>query len=894
MKHHPMDQRGKARERQDRTEGGAGVQAAVIRQKFLRYFERNGHQRVPSSPLVPAGDPTLLFTNAGMVQFKEVFLGLEERSYRRAVTVQKCMRAGGKHNDLDQVGRTARHQTFFEMLGNFSFGDYFKRDAIRLAWGFLIDELGLDKDKLWITVFETDDEAYQLWQEVAGVPGERIVRMGAHDNFWSMGDTGPCGPSSEIFVDRGEAYACGPDCGLGRCDCDRIQEIWNLVFMQYNRDADGRLTPLPRPSIDTGMGLERIAAYLQGVDSNFDTDLLFPLIEETAHLSGRPYQHGPEGMAFRVIADHIRAITFLVAEGVSFSNEGRGYVMRRILRRAARYGLTLGFEGPFLWKLVPVVGRVMGDAYPEVVNGQSIIQELVAEEEEKFRATLLAGMKVLNEKLAGLSVGDTLSGQDAFLLYDTFGFPLDLTMDAAGERGIGVDQAGFERAMAQQRERARANRSGQAAVLPHIGDAVFVGYDRLDLDGQPLKALYIGADRVERLETGETGWAWLEKTPFYPEGGGQVGDQGWLSGPEGEASVLDTVKAGTDIWHLIEVTRGVLRVGQPLGARVDRERREGAMRNHTGTHLLHAALREVLGEGVRQTGSLVAPDRLRFDFSYPRALTADQIRQVEALVNRWILEDRPVVIGHMAKEEALEQGALAFFGDKYGETVRVVSVEGASRELCGGTHCRHTGQIGLFAVVEELSVGAGSRRIEAVTGTNAVRRFQEYRDTVGALESLLRGAAVSELPQRVQSLLQQVRFLETEVAQAARQRREALGRELAAGAQTVDGHRVVIAAVPAESAEDLRQVLDGLKPLVQGAVLAASHGDRASVLVYLGGELRRYGLTARDLVKGLAGYIDGGGGGRDDMAQAGGKNPQGIPAMLSAARDLIVDKLVVD
>ncbi len=862
------------------------MQAAIIRQKFLEYFEEHGHQVVPSSPLVPAGDPTLLFTNAGMVQFKDVFLGLEQRSYSRAVSVQKCMRAGGKHNDLDQVGRTARHQTLFEMLGNFSFGDYFKREAIRLAWTFLTEELHLSPEVLWVTVHETDDEAFQLWQDVAGVSPGRIVRLG-EDNFWSMGDTGPCGPSSEIFVDRGAAYACGPNCGLGQCECDRLQEVWNLVFMQYDRDASGQLTPLPRPSIDTGMGLERIAAYLQGVDSNFDTDLLRPLIAAVEQLSGRTYDRGPEGMPFRVIADHVRAITFLIAEGVSFSNEGRGYVMRRILRRAMRYGMQLGFDEAFLYRLVPEVGRIMGQAYPEVVNGQSQIEALVHQEEERFLVTLNAGMKVLDQKLQNLAAGSTLSGGDAFQLYDTFGFPLDLTRDAASEQGVRVDEQAFDVLMQEQRERARRNRSKMVDMLPNLEASEFVGYHTLSLAGEALGPLYVDRDRVERLETGETGWIYAARSPFYPEGGGQVGDTGRVTSATGVAEIQDTIKAGGAIWHLAQVVSGYLMSGQPADWLVDGDRRAGSMRNHTGTHLLHAALRQVLGGGVRQTGSLVAPDRLRFDFSYPKPLTDAQIGAIEDLINRWVLSDIPVSIDFLSKDEALKGGALAFFGDKYGETVRVITVPGASQELCGGTHCAQTGQIGLFAIVEEVSVGGGSRRIEAVTGLNALERFRGQRAALGALADFFPGIPPSDWAGKVANWVDDLKRYENEREEAARRERARAGHELVRSAKPVGALRFVVAEVEAESPEALREVLDGVKNSVDGAILAARHGERASLLVYFGEEVRSRGFLARQLVKPLSQAIGGGGGGRDDLAQAGGRNPEGVPQLLQEAHDWI-------
>ena len=866
-------------------EGGAFVEAAIIRQKFLQFFEENGHQVVPSSPIVPVGDPTLLFTAAGMVQFKDVFLGEDKRTYSRAVSVQKCMRAGGKHNDLDQVGRTARHQTFFEMLGNFSFGDYFKRDAIRLAWQFLTKELQISPDVLWITVFETDEEAYTLWQEVAGVSAERIVRMGIDDNFWSMGDTGPCGPCSEIFVDRGPSYACGPDCGLGRCDCDRVREIWNLVFMQYERNAEGALRPLPRPSIDTGMGLERIAAYLQGVDSNFDTDLLRPLIGVVERLSEQPYDSGPAGMPFRVIADHVRALTFLLTEGVSFSNEGRGYVMRRILRRAMRFGMDLGFQGPFLYRLVGEVGSIMGSAYPEVINGQRAVTDLIRQEEERFLLTLSAGLKVLNQKLEGLAHGDVLSGADAFLLYDTFGFPLDLTRDAALERGVGVDEEHFDHLMREQRERARHNRSLTVDLLPTLGPSEFVGYTHLAWENQDLADIYLDRDRVTRLEASQTGWLYFERTPFYPEGGGQVGDTGTIETATGLIDVSDTIKAGRSIWHLGTVREGYAVVSQTARLEVNPSHRQGAMRNHTATHLLHAALRRVLGDGVHQTGSLVAPERLRFDFSHNRPVTPEQIEEIENLVNGWVLQDIAVTIAFLGKEEALRAGALAFFGDKYGETVRVISVSGASQELCGGTHCERTGQIGLFAIVGESGVGGGSRRIEAVTGFNALNAFRRQRHTLESLMEYFPAMPPEQLASRVGALMDDVKHMQNKLLERARAERTQRGAALARQTHAVKDYRILVSEVEADSAEGLREVLDGVKTQVDGAVLASRHGDRVSMVVYFGEKVRAQGFKAGELVKPLSRIIEGGGGGRDDLAQAGGRLSRGVPALLREARE---------
>ncbi|MBX5466491.1 MAG: alanine--tRNA ligase [Firmicutes bacterium] len=862
------------------------MQSRVIREKFLRYFEQRGHQVVPSSPLVPAGDPTLLFTNAGMVQFKEVFLGRERRSYTRAASAQKCMRAGGKHNDLDQVGRTARHLTFFEMLGNFSFGDYFKAEAIAFAWEFLVHELGIPREVLWVTVYRDDDEAAELWQKVAHLPPARIVRLGEHDNFWSMGDTGPCGPSSEIYIDRGPAFACGADCGIGRCGCDRYEEIWNLVFMQYDRSADGRLTPLPRPSIDTGMGLERIASYLQGVESNFETDLLRPLVAEVERLSGQPYDPGPAGLPFRVIADHVRAITFLLAEGVTFSNEGRGYVLRRILRRAARYGFQLGFEAPFLFRLAPTVGQVMGAVYPEVERGLTAVVEQIRAEEARFGETLAQGMRVLNERLAGLGPGGVLSGEDAFLLYDTYGFPLDLCIDVARERGIGVDQAGFEVAMAAQRERARAARRARGETLPERPPARFVGYERETEAQAVVDALVVEGQQRGAVTEGEEVWVHLPVTPFYPEGGGQVGDHGTLTGPEGWAEVVDVVRAAGSIWHLAVVKQGRMAVGEPVAAQVDPEWRRAVRRNHTGTHLLHAALRQVLGEDVRQTGSLVAPNRLRFDFSYPKPLAEAEIEAVEALVNRWILEDRPVETVEMTREEALERGALAFFGDKYGERVRVVEVPGASMELCGGTHCRRTGEIGSFFIVEESGIAAGVRRVEAVTGWNSVRL------TRGLLREHARLAAELRVPgeavvSKVAALLADLRAKEAELSAARLAGLRAQGAQLGQEAESEGGFRWVVREVPVKEPADLRTLVDGLRELVDSAILVSRWEDRVAVAVYVGPRWAKSGVRADAAVKRLAPFIGGSGGGRADLAQAGGRRVEGVADLLQAAQAMV-------
>src|SRR5690606_26473338 len=709
------------------------LSSTELRRAFLRYFEARGHEIVPSSPLVPANDPTLLFTNAGLVQFKDVFLGREKRAIPRAASAQRCVRAGGKHNDLENVVYTARHHTFFEMLGNFSFGDYFKREAIRYAWEFVTQELGLPPERLWCTVYQEDDEAARIWLDEIGVDPSRFSRMDEKDNFWAMGDTGPCGPCSEIFYDHGPEVPGGPP-GSPDADGDRYIEIWNLVFMQFDRNEQGVLTPLPKPSVDTGMGLERVAAVMQGVHSNYEIDLFRGLIEAAAEATGTS---DLASKSLRVIADHIRACAFLVADGVLPGNEGRGYVLRRIIRRAIRHGYKLGQDKPFFHTLVAPLEREMGDAYPELVQRRAHVERVLHQEELRFAETLAQGMRLLEDAIADLRDGKVIPGETVFRLYDTYGFPVDLTADIARERGLSIDEAGFEREMSAQRERARkASRFGAAGGhTPTLDQPTeFHGYDVLELDAT-VTALYdADGHPVERLADSARGTVVLDRTPFYAESGGQVGDTGTLSGAGGEFVVEDTQKLGAAYGHVGSLARGVVQVGDRLHASVDGERREAIRLNHSATHLLHSALRRVLGDHVQQKGSLVAPDRLRFDFSHYEAVKPEELAQVEKLVNDEIRRNVDAEIREMPYDEAIASGAIAFFGDKYGERVRVLRLGEFSTELCGGTHVRRSGDIGLFKIVSESAVGSGVRRIEAVTGQGAL-------DFVAANERLLRGVA---------------------------------------------------------------------------------------------------------------------------------------------------------
>ncbi|GAW27827.1 MULTISPECIES: alanine--tRNA ligase [unclassified Carboxydocella] len=876
-----------------------------IREKFLSYFERQGHARIASSSLVPHNDPTLLFTNAGMNQFKDVFLGLEQRPYRRATTAQKCVRAGGKHNDLDTVGRTARHHTFFEMLGNFSFGDYFKRDAIRFAWEFLTEELGLPKERLYATIYLDDEEAFQLWQEIAGLPPEKIIRLGEKDNFWAMGDTGPCGPCSEILIDRGEEFRCdAPECFIGKCDCDRWLEIWNLVFMQYNRDADGTMTPLPRPSIDTGMGLERITSVIQNVSSNYETDLLLPYIKAVEEMCGQPYQRDERGFPFRVIADHARSCTFLVGDGVLPSNEGRGYVLRRILRRAVRFGKILGINRPFLYELVAVVAREMGDAYPEVREKADYIARVIKLEEERFHVTLNEGMALVEQMIAEIKAagGREISGQQAFLLYDTYGFPLDLTEDAAAEHGLTVDKEGFARAMAEQRERARAAR-GEGAYLTRVqelwaelgnkmGATPFLGYQHLEATANVV-ALIVEEQQVETVASGQEVQIVLNETPFYAESGGQVGDRGWITAPDLKVRVTDTRKSVNGlIVHIGEVEEGVIREGMLVEARVDRESRLATARNHSATHLLHKALKQVLGDHVNQAGSLVAPDRLRFDFNHLQAVTAGELRRIEDEVNAQILAALPISTEECSLAEARERGATALFGEKYGDVVRMVAMGDYSLELCGGTHLTNTAQIGLFKIISESGIGAGLRRIEAVTGTGVLALVRQQEEELEQLAAVLK-TQPAELVRRAEQVQAQIKELEKEVEQLKQQLAVREVADLLNQVSKVRDVKVLAARVAVPDAESLRNLGDLLKDKLGSGVvvLAATSQERVNFVAMVTRDLLGRGLHAGNIIREVARAAGGGGGGRPDMAQAGGKDPARTDAALQLVYSLVEQQL---
>ncbi len=868
-----------------------------IRRRFIEYFVSKGHAHVASSPLVPGNDPTLLFTNSGMVQFKDVFLGNEQRPYSRATTAQRCVRAGGKHNDLENVGYTARHHTFFEMLGNFSFGDYFKREAIHFAWELLTRVYGLPAEKLWTTVYVDDDEAYDIWTNEVGVPADRCVRIGdnkgakyASDNFWQMADTGPCGPCTEVFYDHGPGIAGGPP-GSPDAEGDRYIEIWNLVFMQYERDEAGNLTPLPKPCVDTGMGLERLAAVLQGVHSNYEIDLFQELIRAAARETGATDLASP---SLRVIADHVRACAFLVVDGVIPGNEGRGYVLRRIVRRAIRHGYKLGQKRPFFHRIVGDLVRTMGAACPELVAAQERVVQILRQEEERFGETIENGMRLLDEALTARPA--TLDGETAFVLYDTFGFPLDLTADVCRERGVEVDHAGFDAAMAAQRERARA--AGQfrmARGLEYSGaSTVFHGYDALTHNGTVI-ALYREGSAVGSLAPGESGVVVLDHTPFYAESGGQVGDRGELVGGTGERPVLfvvsDTQKIHADVFgHHGEIRLGALHVGDSVTARVDCEARSRTMRNHSATHLMHKALREVLGPHVQQKGSLVDPERTRFDFAHHGPLTDEEIRRVEQIVNAEITANAATTARVMSIDEAQKLGAMMLFGEKYGEEVRVLDI-GTSRELCGGTHVSRTGDIGFFKIVAEGGVAAGVRRVEAVTGEGALAWAQQLEEQWNEAAAALKAPA-GEVRAKIAQILDHARALEKELDRLKGKLASTRGDDLAAQAVEVNGAKVLAATLDGADAKVLRETVDKLKDKLKTAiiVLGTAEAGKVSLIAGVTGDLIGR-LKAGELVNYVAGQVGGKGGGRPDMAQAGGTDPAALPGALASVRGFVAKRL---
>lgn len=872
------------------------MKSSEIRQKFLKFFESKGHTIVSSSSLVPANDPTLLFTNSGMVQFKDVFTGKETRPYRRATSSQRSVRAGGKHNDLENVGYTARHHTFFEMLGNFSFGDYFKRDAIQYAWELLTKVYQLPADKLWVTVYQEDDEAYNIWKDEVGVPAARIIRIGdnkgaryASDNFWQMADTGPCGPCTEIFYDHGPEVWGGPP-GSPEEDGDRYIEIWNLVFMQFERDAAGNLTPLPMPCVDTGMGLERIAAVLQHVHSNYEIDLFQALIKAA---SRETHCQDLSNNSLKVIADHIRACSFLVVDGVIPSNEGRGYVLRRIIRRALRHGYKLGQTKPFFYRMVSDLVAQMGEAYPELAKQASRVEQVLRQEEERFGETLEHGMKILDQALAGLAKGAVLDGQTLFTLYDTYGFPVDLTADICRERKVEVDQAGFEVAMDKQREQARAaGKFKMAEGLEYSGDqTVFEGYEHLHADGKVL-AIYVGGAKVERLSAGQDAIVVLDRTPFYAESGGQIGDSGLISSGSANFSVHDTQKIQAGVFgHHGKLLSGELSVGNAVKAMVDVERRAKTVRNHSATHLMHKALREVLGSHVQQRGSLVDTDKTRFDFAHDSAMNAEQIARVEQIVNAQILANQQTLAQVMAYDDAVKGGAMALFGEKYGDTVRVLDI-GFSRELCGGTHVDRTGDIGLFKIVSEGGVAAGVRRVEAVTGDNALAWVQHLNATALKAAAAMK-TQPAELPDRIAALQDQLKSLEKELEQARAKLASSAGNVLADQAVSVKGTKLLAAQVQVADPKDLRAMVDQLKDKLKSAiVLLAAVGPDSKISLVAGvtPDLSNK-VKAGDLLGHVASQVGGKGGGRPDMAMGGGTQPSALPSALSGVASWVESKL---
>jgi alanyl-tRNA synthetase len=866
------------------------MSAADVRRAFLEFFRERGHAIVPSSPLVPGNDPTLLFTNAGMVQFKDVFLGKDKRPYVRAASSQRCVRAGGKHNDLENVGYTARHHTFFEMLGNFSFGDYFKREAIRFAWELVTKRLGLDPERLWVTVFRDDDEAADIWLKEIGVSPARFARLGEKSNFWAMGDTGPCGPCSEIFYDHGPEIPGGPP-GSPNEDGDRVVEIWNLVFMQYERSGDGKLTPLPKPSVDTGAGLERLSAVMQGVHSNYEIDLFRSLMKAAAQLANVEDLDKP---SLRVIADHIRACTFLIVDGVTPSNEGRGYVLRRIVRRAIRHGYKLGITEPFFYKLVAPLEAEMGEAYPELRKGRAHAERVLKQEEDRFAETLATGMALLEDAIRSLSGNTIIDGGTVFKLYDTYGFPVDLTADVARERGLTIDVAGFEAAMEAQRARARA--ASKFGVDLRAGTQIdsrtdFSGYEGEEGEGEVIVLLKDGAPATE-LRAGESGEVILDRTPFYAEAGGQIGDAGELAGPGVRFIVEDTQKRGAAYAHIGRLAEGMIRPGDTLAAHVDAARRQAIRLNHSATHLLHAALRQVLGTHVQQKGSLVAPDRLRFDFSHFQPMTPEELREVERMVNAEIRRNAQAQIETMDYDRAVAAGAMALFGEKYETQVRVLKFGDFSMELCGGTHVARTGDIGFFKITSEGGVAAGVRRIEAVTGDAALEYVERAEAVVKDVAGLVRGSR-DDVADKVRDALERIRQLERENRQLKDRLASGKGTDLAAGAVDVGGVKVVATQVEGADAGALRNAVDQLKDRLKSAVVVLASVESPSKILLVAGVTpdQTSRLKAGEIVGAIAQQVGGRGGGRPDFAQAGGSKPEALGSALASVEAMVRQKL---
>lgn len=874
-----------------------------IRTKFLEYFQKNDHTIVESSSLVPADDPTLLFTNAGMVQFKTVFMGEDKRDYIRATTSQRCVRAGGKHNDLENVGYTARHHTFFEMLGNFSFGDYFKEEAIRYAWEFLTTELGLPEEQLWVSIFDDDDEAMELWEKVEGLLPGRIVRMGEEENFWAMGDTGPCGPCSEIHIDQGAEAGCGkPDCKLG-CDCDRFLELWNLVFMQFNRSEDGTMTRLPKPSIDTGMGLERVAAVLQGKFNNYDSDLFAPIMQVLEKLSGKKYgSDDTTNVAMRVIADHARATAFLVADGVLPGNEGRGYVLRRIIRRAVRFGKNLGLEKPFMDEVTAVVSDSMEHAYPHLKNARALLKKVINNEEERFLETLENGLMLLDEEVERLQQGKkgTISGSFIFKLYDTYGFPVDIVRDISLERGIDFDEAGFNTAMEEQRAKSRAGQKGEGIKLRGEGvkkllekgsATTFLGYDSLTAETVAEALLDDRGNFIDRLGMGEQGRLFAPLTPFYAESGGQLGDSGTVSWPDGAAEVVDTQAEGGLILHDIKVVKGELKPGQEISLTVERSSRKETACNHTSTHLLQAALRETLGEHVKQAGSLVGPERLRFDFTHFSPLTRQEIERIEELVNTKIRENINVETRLLGREEAIAEGATALFGEKYDDEVRIVNLSDFSKELCGGTHVAATGEIGVFKILSESGIASGVRRIEAIAGRPAFDHLLSICRREHEVSELL-NSRPEKIYDKVNTLLEEQKKLEKQVAALSREIAGSDVGNLVKDATEVAGIKVIAAEIVLDSPKTLREVGDKVRDGLDSgvAVLGGVINGKAALLAIVTKDLTDR-ITAGEVVNRCAKIVGGKGGGRPDMAQAGGNLTDKIGEAIRSVPATVADIL---